>query len=202
MEQILNNLQHSSLQNITAIISFAGAVASLIAAIARPFFQANKGDKVHFIHHFPSQSENTDWSGSIALFFLFTTLLLLAFLLDPFINPFQFPSPVNQAQAIVQQFYDDLNNKDYQSAYDLTKEEFDTNYEKFVNDYKNTEHNDITSEDINKDFSTNTIDVSVTIKATEDLPPGKRISYYAFLLTIGQDNGTYKILAITPIPGD
>jgi hypothetical protein len=194
MEQLLNNLQHPSLQDIGTIIGIAGATISAIAAIARLFLPANKDNNVHFIHHFPYQLENTNWSGFLALIFLCCSLVLFAFSIDPLINPFHPASPSDQAQIIIQQFYEDINNKDYQPAYSLLRDGWSEPYSKFVSGYKETEHVDITFEEIEEQPPFDTVVVDITINASEDHPDGKQIHTYSGFYIIGKENGTYKIL--------
>jgi hypothetical protein len=197
VEQLLSNLQHPSIQDIGTIFGIFASICALL------FRKDRNNDSTHyFVHYLFHPVEYRNGLGCTTTILCSIILLASAFLIADLTGIFQIASPADHARMTVQSFYDDLNNKDYQSAYALTKDGWGASYTTFVNEYKYTEYNDVTFDSINEDFSTNTIDVFIAVKATENPPSGERISNYTFLLTVGQDNSTYKILAREQIPGD
>ncbi len=109
------------------------------------------------------------------------------------------PSPTPQstqpAQVALQQYYTDINNKDYQSAYNLWVNYPDT-YDHYKQGFAHTRHDDITlgAATIQNDGS---VQVNITIRSTEDAASGTatQVSTYQGYYTMGQQSdGTWKIV--------
>jgi hypothetical protein len=102
-------------------------------------------------------------------------------------------TPVDQANAVVQQYYTDINNKDYHSAY--YRWQRNTNgqsYTSFERGYAHTVHDDLTI----THSAQNGADVQVfmTIVATERVGNHTVQHTYSGYYVVGQVNGTWKIL--------
>ena len=104
------------------------------------------------------------------------------------------PSPVEQAKSVVQKYYTDINNKNYQEAYSLWKWGANApSFTTFENGYANTEHDALTIRDAAQQ-SDGTIRVALTIVATEHVNGGTQKHTYAGYYIVGQDTVTWKIL--------
>lgn len=107
------------------------------------------------------------------------------------------PTAPQQARATIQQFYDDINKRNYRDAYNLfgSKLQSRQTYDNFANGFKHTKHDDIQfgTETAN---SSGTFNVPITIHATEDNVPGPGIhqSTYHITYLVGKVNGHWKIL--------
>jgi len=98
-----------------------------------------------------------------------------------------------QAQAIVQQYYDDINKRDFQSAYALWKNS-PQSFTAFKNGFANTQQDTITIGDT-AEQSDGTVKVTVTVNATEKANSGTKQSAYNGYYIVGQQSdGTWKIL--------
>jgi hypothetical protein len=108
------------------------------------------------------------------------------------------PTLAQQATIVVQHFYDDINNRDYQAAYSLLGSQFQSSqpYNQFASGYAHTEHDNLTTATVTA-LSDGTFNVPTTIVATEDnVPgPGTHQSTYQGYYIVGQENGTLKILS-------
>ena len=106
-------------------------------------------------------------------------------------------SPVQHASATVQQYFDDINIRDYSDAYNFlgSKLQNKQTYNNFVSGFSNTEHDNIQIGNITAN-SDGTFNVPVTIDSTEDnVPgPGTHISTYQGYYTVGMENGQWKLL--------
>lgn len=104
-------------------------------------------------------------------------------------------SPAQIAQAVVQQYYDDINNRDYQAAYNLRQfsDQGNQGYNGFVNGYANTIHVDVTFGDITP-LSDGTVQVWVTLNSLNSTSSGNVTITYRGYYIVGPDNGTWKIL--------
>lgn len=102
-------------------------------------------------------------------------------------------SPSQKAQAVISQYYTDINNRNYRDAYNL----WSTNpqpYDQFASGYANTRRDDITFDNITP-LSDGTISVTITISATEDISSGTRVSTYKGNYIVGAQKGIWKILS-------
>ena len=106
-------------------------------------------------------------------------------------------SPAQQAQAIVQQYYDDINNADYQSAYNLWGASYQSShsYSSFSNGFANTVHDTISFGTITP-LPDGTIRVSITLQAIENNSSGgTTTSTFQGYYNVGQENGSWKLLS-------
>lgn len=101
-----------------------------------------------------------------------------------------------QAQTLIQQYYTDINNKDYQDAYNLRSDLHQQTYAAFSQGYAHTQHDDVTIDNV-ATLSDGTAKVSITLKATDDVPSGTgtRTSVYKGYYIVGPQNGVLKILS-------
>ncbi len=104
-------------------------------------------------------------------------------------------TPSQQAQAVVQQYYADINNKDYQAAYSLWWHS-SFSYDAFASGYAHTQHDDITIDSVTS-LPNGAVQVNITINATEDGPTGAGPvhSTYQGSYVIGQESGAWKFLS-------
>ncbi len=103
-------------------------------------------------------------------------------------------SHIEQAKSVVNQYYDDINNKNYQHAYSLWKWGANApSFSTFQNGYVNTEHDALTIRDTTEQ-SDGTVKVLLTIVATERVGSGTQQHTYVGYYIVGQDAGTWKIL--------
>jgi hypothetical protein len=105
-------------------------------------------------------------------------------------------TPSQQAQALLQRYYNDINNRNYQNAYSLWGTDPQhplPTYQQFANGYANTKHDDITFGLIRPNAD-GTVQVDLTIVATETTTTGTTISTYQGSYIVGQQNGSWKIL--------
>jgi len=106
------------------------------------------------------------------------------------------PSPSQQAQALVQQYYDDINKRDYQDAYNLwgrDPQHPPPTYDQFASGYANTQHDDITFGPITPNAD-GTVTVNLTILATETTSTGTQVSTFQGSYIVGQQDGAWKLL--------
>ncbi len=99
-----------------------------------------------------------------------------------------------QAQATIQQYYININNQNYQAAYNLWVSNPD-NYDNFKQGFAHTHHDTITLGNAIAQTD-GTIQVYLTVQATEDATPtGTQISTYQGYYTVGQQaDGSWKII--------
>jgi len=105
-------------------------------------------------------------------------------------------SPSQQARALVQQYYDDINKRDYQDAYNLwgrDPQHPPPTYNQFTSGYANTLHDDITVGPITPNAD-GTVTVDLTILATETTSTGTQVSTYQGSYIVGQQDSTWKLL--------
>jgi len=103
-------------------------------------------------------------------------------------------SPIEQAKGVVQQYYTDVNNKNYQNAYNLWKWDAKApSFTTFQNGYANTEHDALTIKSATR-LSDGTVKVALTIIATERVNGGTQQHTYTGYYIVGKDAGTWKIL--------
>jgi serine/threonine protein kinase len=106
------------------------------------------------------------------------------------------PSPAQQAQSVVQQYYSDINNKDYQSAYNLWGSAFQNahSYSSFANGFANTVQDNATISNV-LTLSDGTVQVYINLQATDQTSSGTTTSTYQGYYTVGQENGAWKLLS-------
>lgn len=103
-------------------------------------------------------------------------------------------SSEQQAQAVVSQYYTDVNNKDYGPAYDLWQDgsKPTKTLDDMIQGYKNTLHDDLTVTGTTL-LNDGTVKVVVTLQAQEQTTSGIQTSAYKGYYIVGQQNGTWKI---------
>src|SRR5207253_7832152 len=113
------------------------------------------------------------------------------------------PTPSQRAQGLVQQYYDNINNKNYQASYNLLGTAFQQSqpYDQYSQGYAHTRHDDISFNSVTPQTD-GTYKVVITIHATEDDPSGSGtvVNSYQASYIVGPDNGSYspwKILSGT-----
>ena len=125
-------------------------------------------------------------SGAIAVYL---------FIIRPATTP---PTASQQAQTVLQQFYDNINNRDYQGAYNLLGHMFQQgqSYSNFAGGFTHTQHDNITFDSITP-LADGTVKVTITVNATEDAASGSGVqhSVYKGSYVVGQENGAWKILS-------
>ena len=92
-----------------------------------------------------------------------------------------------QAQTTVQQYYNDINAKDYWDAYNLLGGSLHSSasYDQFASGYANTQHDDITFSDITP-LSNGNVKVVLTLVATEQTSSGTTTtSTYRAITSLG-----------------
>jgi hypothetical protein len=110
------------------------------------------------------------------------------------------PTPVpatstEQAKQVIQEYYTDVNNRDYQSAYNLLTPGFQSylgSYNSFARGYQNTKHDDI-SFGTARQVSPGNVDVVTTIRALEARSQGDVTSTYRLKYRVVRLNGSWKI---------
>jgi hypothetical protein len=104
-------------------------------------------------------------------------------------------NPEVQAKAVVSEFYSDINNSNYQAAYNLwgTVLQKQKGYCSFTDDYAHTLHDDISIVSITRNAD-GTFKVKTSIQASEKLPWETATTTYQEYETVGQENGAWKIL--------
>lgn len=103
------------------------------------------------------------------------------------------PAPAQQAQAVVQAYYDNVNAHNYQTAYNLWKDN-QQSFADFTNGYQNTLSDNITFGDpvVQSD---GTVKVTVTVIATEKTASGsQQTTYQGYYLVAKQNDNTWKIV--------
>ena len=106
------------------------------------------------------------------------------------------PVPAQQAQALLQQYYGDINNRDYRDAYNLwgiDPQHPRQTYDQFVGGYAHTQHVDITFGPITTNAD-GTVQLNLTIYATDAISSGTAQHVYQGNYLVGQQNGAWKIL--------
>ncbi len=102
--------------------------------------------------------------------------------------------PLDPRQAVVKDYYDDIDRHDYSAAYLLTGPDHSTEgYRNFVNGYVQTENDKVTFDGVPQQVDQSTYNVPITLLATEQFPEGVRESVYKGYQTVALENGTWKI---------
>jgi hypothetical protein len=103
-------------------------------------------------------------------------------------------TPEQQGQALIQQYYDDINTKKFPAASLLWQENQRPDLPTFENGFKNTLHDAVTFNTVMAQGD-GTLKVSVTINATEKANTGNSInSVYTGYYIVGSQNGTWQLL--------
>ncbi len=107
-------------------------------------------------------------------------------------------TPSQQAQSVLQQYYDDINSRDYQAAYNLlgAANQSSQPYAQFSSGYAHTRHDTFTFNSITPQ-NDGTVTVVITIQALEDAKSGTgtQMSTYHVSYVVGQENGAWKMLS-------
>ena len=101
------------------------------------------------------------------------------------------PTLGEKAQAFVQQYYADLNNRNYQAAYLMWQQKTTSTFCGFLGGYQSTEQDQIVTQV--GQVKGDTIDVPISIVATEALATGRVISTYQGYEELQQVGGSLKI---------
>jgi serine/threonine protein kinase len=105
--------------------------------------------------------------------------------------PPHIPTLGEKAQVFVQQYYANLNNRNYQAAYPMWQQKTTSTLCRFLDGYQSTEQVKIVTRV--GQLKGDKIDVPITIVATEALPTGRVISTYQGYEELQQVNGSLKI---------
>ncbi len=134
----------------------------------------------------------------LALLLILSAMVVFTLNLNGFLgnNPTPTPTAAQQAQAVITQYYNYINQKDYKDAYNLLGADFQRSqpYDQFVNGYANTQHDDIIFDQVTP-LTDGTVKVVITINATETSSSGTVTRQYQGSDIVGQENGTWKILS-------
>jgi hypothetical protein len=106
-------------------------------------------------------------------------------------------TPEQPATALIEEYFSDINNKDYQAAYNLWKHDSQTqSVASFTKGYASTLNDAVTVEGATV-LDDGTIKVFVTLKATDKLPSGTgtKTSVFKGYYIVGPQNGALKILS-------
>ncbi len=114
---------------------------------------------------------------------------------SPTTQPSPTPVSTQPAQAAIQQYYAAINNKDYQSAYNLWVSYPDT-YAHYKQGFAHTRRDDIAlgTSTVQSDGS---VQVNITIQSTEDAASGtgtQVTTYQGYYILAQQADGTWKIV--------
>lgn len=99
-------------------------------------------------------------------------------------------SPVQQAQMVVKNYFDSLNSKDYQSAYNLWQNNPQT-YQDFANGFSDTKHDDCVFGETTQ-LSDGTMQVNITLTATSN--SDQQTVYTGYYIVGPMSDGTWKII--------
>ena len=104
-------------------------------------------------------------------------------------------TPTAEAEQVIQEYYTDVNNRDYRSAYALLAPGFQSylgSYDRFAQGYSNTKHDDI-SLGTARQVSPGNVDVVTTVHALEARPQGDVTTTYHLRYKVVRLNGLWKI---------
>ncbi len=109
--------------------------------------------------------------------------------------PTQTSTPSQQAQTLVQHYYDDINQAKYQDAYTQWGSDYQKSlpYTQFSTGFSTTIHDDVVvrATTLQND---GTIAVEITLYATQTTPSGTRTAAFEGDYIVGQENGTWKLV--------
>jgi hypothetical protein len=100
-------------------------------------------------------------------------------------------SPEQQARLVIDHYYSAINNKDYQTAYDLWLNYPDT-YQHFANGFVDTSYDTYTFGDIVQ-RSDGAVQINLTLIATST--SYQQTTYKGYYLVGQQSDGTWKIIS-------
>jgi len=105
------------------------------------------------------------------------------------------PTPAQQAQAVVRQYFHYINLGDYKAAYVLWGANYQKNYTyaQFVSGYTKTERDDIQMNSASQ-LSETLVKVTLTIVSTEGTSKGNVMHVYRGFYLVGQENSSWKLL--------
>jgi len=114
---------------------------------------------------------------------------------SPTVSPAQTPTRSQQAQAIVQHYYDDINQANYQDAYKQWGSDYQKSlsYPQFSTGFSTTTHDDIVLHATHAQ-NDGTMVVEITLYATQETSSGTRIDAFEGHYIVGQENGVWKLL--------
>ncbi len=98
-------------------------------------------------------------------------------------------TPEQQAQSVIDRYYTAINNKDYQTAYDLWLNH-PAAYQNFANGFADTSHDDYTVDNIVSQ-SNGTVWVYITLQATST--SYQQTTYQGYYIVSSQSDGSWKI---------
>ncbi len=105
------------------------------------------------------------------------------------------PAPAQQAQAIIQNYYDDVNQANYQGAYQFWGADYQKGhpYNQFAAGYATTQHVDIVFHTITARADGSQM-VNMTIYATDKTSSGTKLRAFEGSYIVGLENGAWKLL--------
>ncbi len=103
-------------------------------------------------------------------------------------------TPMTEAEQVIQAYYTDINERNYQAAFNLLTPKFQSylGYNNFVNGYANTKHDDINFERATQ-VSISEVNVVITIHALETRAQGNVIATYHISYIVVRIGGAWKI---------
>lgn len=104
-------------------------------------------------------------------------------------------SPAQQAQDTIQRYYDDVNQANYQDAYQIWGADYQKGhpYNQFAAGYATTKHVDIVFHNIIAQADGSQM-VNMTLYATDKAPGGTKLNAFEGNYIVGQENGAWKLL--------
>ena len=113
----------------------------------------------------------------------------------PTIAPTPTPSPSQLAQAVIRHYFDDINQKNYQDAYQQWGSSYQSQqtYDQFAAGFSNTVRDDISIAQVTE-MPDGTVQVQMTITATEQSASGVGTKVFQGYYIVGQENGAWKLL--------
>lgn len=105
-------------------------------------------------------------------------------------------TPNQQAQAVVQAYFDDINNGDYHDAYDLWGATYQAShsYSSFSSGFSQTINDTVTFTDFTT-LQDGTIQVSITLQTLDQSSSGTTTNTFQGYYVVGQEDGVLKLLS-------
>jgi hypothetical protein len=104
-------------------------------------------------------------------------------------TPTPTPAAQQQAQLVIDHYYTAINNKDYQTAYNLWVN-YPDSYQNFVNGFADTKHDDYQIGQVLPQ-SDGTVQVNLTLVATSN--SSQQTNYQGYYIVGQQSDGSWKI---------